>query len=141
MPARLSTFTTKFLDALAQIDIAALPQYCQFPLLLTTPAGSVILQSADDAIRMVTLIRNYYLKFDLKGFEAQPLEMCVLSESAALIRTHMNTTNTSGDVIADGHYTFILSRGDSGYKVISVLADGPAALRLAEEYPHESWAK
>lgn len=135
----ISLFSETFLDVLSRADVDALPAYFGYPLLVTTPRGSIAYQSAPDILQAMTMVRDFYKKLDLKGFDAEPLELTLLTATSALIRTHMRTTDMQGKVIAEGHYSFVLRQEADGCKIISVVSDGPVALRIAEEYPQDSW--
>ncbi len=139
MLTELARFADNFRDVMQRVDIPAMAAFHYFPMLLTTQQGSVVLQSAADLEETATKIHAYYSKSGPIRFDPEPLELVQLTPTAALLRAHMRTLDASGMIQAEGHYTYILRHFADGYKIISVLSDGPVMQRLADEYPHDSW--
>jgi hypothetical protein len=130
-----SIFAKEFLDVLRRADIPAMPGYCRFPLLMTTPKGSMVFQEASDSTDVVSKISKFYDKKGMPSFDTELLELSQLTPGSFLIRTHMRTRSSDGHLLAEGAYAFVARKIGDGFKVVTVIADGPVARLVADQYP------
>jgi hypothetical protein len=135
-----TTFAKEFLDVLRRADVPVMPDYCRYPLFMTTPKGSMFFQEASDSIEIVSKITRLYGSNGVPSFDAELLEVSQLTAASFLMRTHMRTRSSDGSLLAEGAYSFIARNINGSFKVVTVIADGPLANLVADQYPQDGLA-